>query len=171
MQIIPMFLKELEQEAQTTRKFLSIVPNDKLAWQAHPKSMTLRQLTTHIIELPEWVPLAINSNELDFAKNPYNPILVNNSAEMLNTLDKNMAIALSTLKEADEEALNEPWTLRNGDHIIMTCTKAEVIRVALNQTTHHRAQLGVYLRLLNIPIPGSYGPSADEMEMAAIEQN
>jgi len=167
MQIIPMFLKELEQEAQTTRKFLSIVPNDKLDWQAHPKSMTLRQLTTHITELPEWVPMAINTSELDFAQNPYKPVLVNNSAEMLDALDRNMELALASLKQADEESLNEAWTLRNGNYVIMTCNKAEVIRVTLNQTTHHRAQLGVYLRLLNIPIPGSYGPSADELELAA----
>jgi uncharacterized damage-inducible protein DinB len=167
MKMIPMFLKELEQEAQITRKMLSIVPNDKFDWQPHTKSMLIRQLTTHITELPEWIRLAINTNELDFAQNPYKPQLLNNTTELLATLEKILALARLSLEGANEEALNEPWTLRNGDYIIMTCSKAEVIRVALNQTTHHRAQLGVYLRLLNIPIPGSYGPSADELELAA----
>ncbi|WP_179415058.1 DinB family protein [Mucilaginibacter sp. E4BP6] len=167
MKMIPMFLKELEQKAQITRKMLSRVPNDKFDWQPHAKSMTIRQLTTHITELPEWIPLAINTDELDFAKNPYKPELLNNIDELLATLEKNLALARASLEQADEEILNKPWVLRNGGYIIMTYTKAEVIRVALNQTTHHRAQLGVYLRLLNIPIPGSYGPSADELEFAA----
>jgi uncharacterized damage-inducible protein DinB len=170
MQIIPMFLKELEQEAQTTRKFLSIVPNDKFDWQPHPKSMTFRQLATHIAELPGWIPMAITTSELDFAQNPYNPEVLNNTTELLENFEKNMDIARKGLEQTNEDVLAEPWTLRNGDAIIMTYTKAEVVRVALNQTTHHRAQLGVYLRLLNIPIPGSYGPSADDLELAMAEQ-
>jgi uncharacterized damage-inducible protein DinB len=167
MQIIKMFLKELEQEAQTTRKFLSIVPNDKFDWQPHPKSMTIRQLATHIAELPGWIPMAITTDELDFAKNAYKPEQLNNSTELLENLEQNVTAANASLGQTNEDVLAEPWTLRNGEHIIMVRTKAEVIRVALSQTTHHRAQLGVYLRLLNIPIPGSYGPSADELELAA----
>jgi uncharacterized damage-inducible protein DinB len=171
MQIIPMFLKELEQEAQTTRKFLSILPNDQFDWQPHPKSMTIRQLATHIAELPGWVCMAIATDGLDFAENPYNPEVLNSTAELLENLEMNLAHARTSLEQTNEEILDQPWTLRNGDTIIMTSSKAEVVRVSLNQITHHRAQLGVYLRLLNIPIPGSYGPSADELEMAAMEQN
>ena len=132
--------------------------------------MTIRQLATHIAELPGWVSMAIATDGLDFAENPYNPEVLNNSAELLENLEMNVTNARASLEQTNEEILDQPWTLRNGDTIIMTSSKAEVIRVALNQTTHHRAQLGVYLRLLNIAIPGSYGPSADELEYAGTEQ-
>jgi len=170
MQIIPMFLKELEQEAQTTRKFLSIVPNDKFDWQPHPKSMTIRQLATHIAELPGWVSMTIATDGLDFAVSPYSPEVLNNPTELVENLESNLIGSYASLEQTNEDLLNELWTLRNGDHIINVRPKAEVIRMTLNQITHHRAQLGVYLRLLNIPIPGSYGPSADEMEMVAKAQ-
>lgn len=169
MQIIPMLLKELEQEAQTTRKFLNIVPNDKLDWQPHPKSMTMRRLSAHIAELPGWIPMAIETSELDFANNGYAPNELKNANELLPIFEKNLANAYSSLEQTNEEVLLEPWTLRNAEAIYSIRPKVEVIRMSLNQITHHRAQLGVYLRLLNIPIPGSYGPSADEPAFASVE--
>lgn len=170
MQIIQMFLNEVEQEAQTTRKFLSIVPNDKFDWQPHPKSMTIRQLATHIAELPGWIPMTINTDELDFAQNAYKPEMLNNSDELLEQFEKNLAAAKESLANTNEEVLAQMWTLRNGADIYMTQTKAEVVRISISQTIHHRAQLGVFLRLLNVPIPGSYGPSADEQEFQLQEQ-
>jgi len=170
MQIIQMFLNEVEQEAQTTRKFLSIVPNDKFDWQPHPKSMTIRQLATHIAELPGWITLAINTDELDFAKEAYKPEMLNSSDELLAEFEKNLTTAKESLAATNEDVLQQAWTLRNGEDIYFTQTKAEVIRVSLSQTIHHRAQLGVFLRLLNIAIPGSYGPSADEQEFQLQEQ-
>src|ERR1700743_1812522 len=91
MQIIQMFLNEVEQEAQTTRKFLSIVPNDKFDWQPHPKSMTIRQLATHIAELPGWINMAITTDELDFANNPYQPEVINDTAGLLANFEQNLA--------------------------------------------------------------------------------
>ena len=170
MQIIQMFLNEVEQEAQTTRKFLSIIPNDKFDWQPHPKSMTIRQLATHIAELPEWIPLAINTDELDFAKNAYKPELLNSTDELLAKLEQNVVAAKESLVGTNEDVLAQKWVLRNGEDIYLEQTKAEVVRVAISQTIHHRAQLGVFLRLLNVPIPGSYGPSADEQEFKLQEQ-
>ena len=170
MQIIEMFLKELDNEAQTTRKFLKLVPNDKFDWQSHPKSMTMLRLATHIAELPEWVSLAVTTDELDFAKNPPKQEVINNNEELLAYFEKNFDEGREHLWASNETLLAENWTLRNGDAVYLTSTKAELVRVALNQTTHHRAQLGVYLRLLNIPIPGSYGPSADEQEFELMEQ-
>ncbi|MDB5263954.1 MAG: DinB family protein [Adhaeribacter sp.] len=163
MDVIKMFSQEMEQEAQTTRKMLAIVPNDKYDWQPHPKSMTIRRLATHIAELPSWVTMTLTTDELDFASNPYQPENINNTEELLVYFEKSLADGRSSLPQATEEQLLQPWTLRNGDEIYSTTTKAEVIRMAFSQIIHHRAQLGVYLRLLNIPIPGSYGPSADEM--------
>ncbi|MGN6645604.1 MAG: DinB family protein [Cytophaga sp.] len=162
MELIPIFLKEFEAEALTTRNMLSRIPDDKYDWQPHPKSMTIRTLATHIAELPTWVSLALTTDELDFAAEPYNPTIINTTNDLLALLEKSLAEGRAHLIPANEEKLTENWTLRNGDVIYSVQTKHETIRHAYCQIVHHRAQLGVYLRLLNIPIPGSYGPSADE---------
>lgn len=157
------FLKELEAESLTTRKMLERVPTDKFDWKPHPKSMTIRQLATHVAELPTWTSMTLTTDELDFAANPYNPEPINNTGELLAYFERSLADGRAHLLSGREEQLEEPWTLRNGNEVYSTTSKAEVIRMALSQIIHHRAQLGVYLRLLDIPIPGSYGPSADEM--------
>jgi uncharacterized damage-inducible protein DinB len=159
-----MYLKELEQEALTTRKMLQRVPTDKFAWQPHEKSMTVKRLATHIAELPTWITMAINTDELDFADNPYQPVDVNTTEELLAYFESSLADGRSELKEENESLLDKDWTLRNGQQIYSVEPKADVIRMSINQIIHHRAQLGVFLRLLNIPIPGSFGPSADEMD-------
>lgn len=163
MQIIKILLNEVEQEAKTTRKFLALVPNDKYDYKPHPKSMSLKQLATHIAELPEWIAMGINTDGLDFAENPYSPVDINNTTDLLAYFEKCYASGYAALEATNEEVLEQPWVLRNGDQILLNQNKYDTVRVSLNQTTHHRAQLGVYLRLLNIPIPGSYGPSADEL--------
>lgn len=162
MALIEMFLKELEQEAVTTRKMLSIVPNDKLDWRPHPKSMTIRSLTTHIAEIPGWIGSGLKYDVLDMAVTPYKPTQINNSTELVELLEKSILEAKSELIPENESKLENRWVMRNGDQIWIDLSKAEVIRHALSQLIHHRAQLGVFLRLLDIPIPGSYGPSADE---------
>jgi len=164
MSVIDLLQKELEQEAQNTRNMLERVPNDKYDWQPHPKSMTIKQLTTHIAELPGWITMGLTTDEMDFAAHPYAPENITNTTELLDLLERSVASGKAALAEASEEDLLPTWTLRNGDQIYMVITKYEVIRHALSQLIHHRAQLGVYLRLLNIPIPGSYGPSADEQD-------
>jgi uncharacterized damage-inducible protein DinB len=157
------FLKELNAESLTTRKMLERVPTDKFDWKPHEKSMTIRRLATHIAELPSWISMALTTDELDFANNPYTPEVVNTTGELLAYFERSLADGRAHLLSAREEVLDEPWTLRNGEQVYSTTSKAEVIRMSLSQIIHHRAQLGVYLRLLDIPIPGSYGPSADEM--------
>jgi uncharacterized damage-inducible protein DinB len=163
MSIIPTLLKEMEQEAQTTRKMLSIVPDDKYDWQPHPKSMTIRSLATHLAELPNWVTLAVTTDGIDFIAQPYKPEVINNTAELLEYFETTLADGSAHLAAADESTFPETWTMRVGDDIVAQNTKAETIRMTFCQIVHHRAQLGVFLRLLNVPIPGSYGPSADEM--------
>lgn len=162
MSLIQMLVKEMQQEAQTTQKMLERAPNDKYDWQPHPKSMTIRQLTTHIAELPSWVTLALTTDELDFATSPYSPKTINNTTELLEFFEQSLADGKSALSQATDDQLEPIWTLRNGDEIYSQTTKGEMVRITFSQIVHHRAQLGVYLRLLNIPIPGSYGPSADE---------
>jgi len=163
MSIIEMLLKEMEQEAVTTRKMLSIVPDDKYSWKPHEKSMTIQRLATHVAELPTWVTMTLTTNELDFANNPYEPEVITNTKDLLQYFEKCLAEGKSSLQKAKDEDLLPVWTLRNGDTIYSTEPKGDVIRMAYCQIVHHRAQLGVFLRLLNVPIPGSYGPSADDM--------
>ncbi len=162
MTMINVFLKELEEESKTTKKMLSIVPNDKYDWKPHPKSMSIRSLATHIAELPTWIKLALTTEGLDFATAPYNPEVINNTKELLDLFERSLAEGKEYLVAKNESKLNETWTLSNGEAIYSQDSKAETIRHALSQVIHHRAQLGVFLRLLNVPIPGTYGPSADE---------
>jgi uncharacterized damage-inducible protein DinB len=164
MTILEQLSKELESEALTTRKMLQRLPNDKFAWAPHEKSMTLKRLATHIAELPGWISMALNTSELDFGENDYEPVDINDTTQLLEYFEKNLAQGRTELAKASEEQLDEPWTLRNGQQVYSTNPKGDVLRMSLSQTIHHRAQLGVYLRLLNIPIPGSYGPSADETD-------
>lgn len=163
MEILPLLKQEMEQEAITTRKMLERIPPDKLGWKPHEKSMTMQNLAVHIAELPTWVSMAFNTSELDFATMNYKPTEVHNTKDIVQLFEKSLTSGLQALSNAKEEDLLPNWTMRTGDKVHAVMTKYEVVRHAFAQTTHHRAQLGVYLRLLDIPIPGSYGPSADEM--------
>lgn len=153
---------ELEAEAVTTRKMLARVPTGKFNWQPHPKSMTIKRLATHIAELPTWIGMTLETDELDFESNPYSPVEVNTTEELLQYFEKSLEDGRKHIKAGREDVLDKPWTLRSGKTIYSTSPKRDVLRMAMSQIIHHRAQLGVYLRLLDIPIPGSYGPSADE---------
>ena|SRR5579872_456273 len=167
MTTIETLLKELEEEAVTTRKMLACVPNDKYDWQPHPKSMTIRRLVTHLADIPSWVEIAIYDDELNFATTTHKEPVINNTDELLKFQDESVAKGKAALESAGEETLSEPWTLSNGDYVISVRTKAETIRMSYCQIVHHRAQLGVFLRLLDVRIPGCYGPSADEMSFTA----
>jgi uncharacterized damage-inducible protein DinB len=160
--MIQSLLKEMEKESQTTRKMLQRVPDEQWNWKPHEKSMTVQRLATHIAELPGWVTMVLTTDELDFANNDYQPANLRNNAELMDYFEQVLAAGKAQLAAAKDEDLQPNWTLRNGKDIYNVSPKGEVIRMAYCQIVHHRAQLGVYLRLLNIPIPGSYGPSADE---------
>jgi len=164
MSLIQMFLKEMDREAQTTRKMLERVPDDKYDWRPHEKSMSVRQLATHIAELPSWASMVLTTDELDFASSPYQQKTINNTKDLLAYFESSLADGRTQLEKASDSELVPNWTLRNGEEIYSVESKADVIRMSYCQTVHHRAQLGVFLRLLNVPIPGSYGPSADEMK-------
>lgn len=157
------FLKELEREAITTRKMLSRVPEGSYSWKPHEKSMIMQQLTTHIAELPNWVPMVLDTKELDFETMPYVPKEISNTSDLMTLFERSLEEGRIAIQNGREEQLKELWTLRNGAKILSTEPKEDVIRMVYSQIIHHRAQLGVYLRLLDVPIPGSYGPSADEM--------
>lgn len=161
MKLIPLFSNELEQEAETTQKFLKLVPDDKFDWKPHDKSMSIKELTVHIAEIPGWIETALSKDVLDLSDG-YEQTPVENSKDLLKLLEQSVQVSKAALDEANEDDLLPDWTMRNGDQVLMVMPKHKVIRHSLNQITHHRAQLGVYLRLLDIPIPNSYGPTADE---------
>jgi uncharacterized damage-inducible protein DinB len=161
MTFIEYFRQQFIEEGASTRKMLSRVPDDQFNYKPHEKSMDMKSLVTHIADLPGWVHMTFTTDELDFAK-PYEQPQVNNNAELMVYFEKRYNDGLSTFVPENEALLDKPWTLRNGDKIFSSDPKIEIIRMSLSQQIHHRAQLGVYLRLLNIPIPGVYGPSADE---------
>ncbi|WP_353182015.1 DinB family protein [Parapedobacter lycopersici] len=163
MDIIKALLTEMENEAVTTRKMLALVPDDRLDWSPHPKSMSLKQLATHIAEIPSWVVIAVDHDELDFNAGSYQPAPVSSNADLLALFDQSYQAGHDALSRLSESNLDTPWIMRGGDVVYLDTTKYGMVRHAFAQTIHHRAQLGVFLRLLDIAIPGSYGPSADEM--------
>lgn len=163
MDIIKELLSELENEATITRKMLALVPENRFDWAPHPKSMTLKQLATHIAEIPSWYIFAVDQDELDFNEGNYQPTPIGSNADLLNLFEKSYQAGKAALERLPETALDKPWIMRGGDAVYLDTTKYGMVRHAFSQTIHHRAQLGVFLRLLDIPIPGSYGPSADEM--------
>lgn len=160
--MIRSFATEMEREAVTTRRMLERIPDDKYDWKPHEKSMNITRLASHIAELPGWTEMTMKTNSLDFAKGDYKPEFFTNTKDLLAFFDRVLASALKSLETATDEILSEEWTLRNGEKILSVSSKADVIRMSYCQIVHHRAQLGVYLRLLNVPLPQSYGPSADE---------
>ncbi len=161
MTFIEFFKKQFTEEGATTRNMLSRIPDDKFDYKPHPKSMDIKRLATHIADLPGWIHMTFTTNGIDFAE-PYEIPEINNTAELLAFFEKRYNEGLSTLIPENEKLLDKPWMLRNGAKIYSSDPKIDIIRMALSQQIHHRAQLGVFLRLLDIPIPGSYGPSADE---------
>jgi uncharacterized damage-inducible protein DinB len=166
MNIIPLLLKELNDETAHTRKMLERIPNDQYDWQPHVKSMTVRRLAAHIADLPNWIAMVLNTTELDLASGEWKEEPINNTETLLAVLERSVANGKERLDKATEEELQDKWVLRYGDQIISDTNKYEFLRITIAQMIHHRAQMGVFLRLLNIPIPGPYGPSADEMNFA-----
>lgn len=158
-------IQQLEREAATTRKFIEVYPFDKNAYQVHPKSMKMGNLFVHVLELPDWATMGLTTDELDFATNVYEPRLLHSKEEAFNFFNVAVEKAKKTISTTEDATFDQTWVLRTGDVIHMTDSKENVVRVAHNQTVHHRAQLGVYYRLLGIAVPGSYGPSADELGM------
>jgi uncharacterized damage-inducible protein DinB len=157
-------LSELQHEAAQTKKMLEKVPYDQFDWNPHQKSMNLGRLAAHVAELPGWITMIVTTDELDFSKFDYKPYKAKSTEDLAQFFNQNVQQALEALQGASDETLLAPWTLRNGEHIIFTLPRIAAIRsMAMNHLIHHRGQLSVFLRLLDIPIPGMYGPSADEM--------
>jgi uncharacterized damage-inducible protein DinB len=158
------FIAELQIEAASTNKMLANFPSDKNTWKPHEKSMTLARLAVHIAELPGWITMTMTTDELDLSKMDYKPQVPENAEELVSMHTKNVDAAVKALEASTDADFMKNWTLRNGDHIIFTMPKIAVLRsMAYSHLYHHRGQLSVYLRMLDVTVPGMYGPSADDI--------
>ena len=163
MAIIDGLLQELEMEAQTTRRVLERVPTEQLAWKPHPKSRTLGELAMHVAVVPGAVAQLASSPSPAQIPDFVEPPSPQHASELVPTLDRTLETVKRTLAGMDDEAITGPWRLMRGDRELFTLPRAAFLRsVMLNHWYHHRCQLTVYLRELNVPIPSIYGPSADE---------
>lgn len=164
-------LPEFDHEMAVTRKTLERVPEDRPDWKPHEKSMTMGRLAGHVAELPGFVTIALQQDSFDVRPAPgapqRQPLVMSSRQQLLEAFDKNVAGLRSSLSSASDETLLKSWSLLNGDKTIFTAPRIGVVRAfCLNHIIHHRAQLGVYLRLNNVPVPSVYGPSADENPFA-----
>jgi len=161
-----MTLPEFDQEMANTRKVLERVPEDKLDWQAHPKSHTIGWNANHLAEMPGWVANTLTATSLDIAPvggPPYQSPKAASRQEILATFDKNVASARKALAAAKDADVEVMWSLVKAGQTLFSMPRKSVIRsFVINHIVHHRAILCVYLRLNDIPVPGMYGPSGDE---------
>lgn len=166
MSFTEMILPEFEQEMTNTRKTLERVPEEKFAWKPHEKSSSLGGLATHLSNIPSWTKNCFEQDELDIAPPGAPPFRLEEAqsrSALLATFDQNVADARTALRNASDEKWLGSWSLLHGGNKIFTMPRTAVMRsFVMNHLIHHRAQLGVYLRLLDLPVPSIYGPSADE---------
>ena len=157
-----MFLPEFDHEFAETRKALERVPEEKFDWKPHDKSFSLHALAAHVAEVPQWVPVTLNMDTFDLDQ-PYERVVPETKEELLKHFDAGVAEARKILEGTSGETLVETWRMMKGGKVELEMPKVGVLRsFILNHNVHHRAQLGVYLRLLDVDVPGHYGPSADE---------
>ncbi|MBL7830540.1 MAG: DinB family protein [Saprospiraceae bacterium] len=155
-------IAEIKEEAAATRRLLELVPFEKADFKPHEKSMTLKRLAVHVAEISGWWKECLVSDELDFSKGDFTPKQYNSTAEIVALHDDLVQKAEKILTDTPESEFEKPWTMRDGEQIFFTMCKAQVVRSwCMNHLYHHRGQLTVYLRLLDVPLPGTYGPSAD----------
>jgi uncharacterized damage-inducible protein DinB len=165
MTIAEMLLPEFDREAAATRKTLERVPDDRLEWRPHEKSATLGSLATHVANLLSWAAHTIEKDSIDIAPGgvPVRAEPVRSAAEAVEVFDRHAAAARAAIAGATDERLAATWTLFADGREIFSQPRAGVLRgMVMNHLIHHRAQLGVYLRLNDVPVPSVYGPSADE---------
>ena len=165
MKLADTMLMELDQEAQTTKRVLDRIPEDKLSWKPHPKAFSLGQLALHIASVPASVTAAAVPDTME-APNFSQPE-PKSRQEVLDTFSKSLESARAALKKMDDARLNSTWSLTKNGKVLMSVPRIAFLRsILMNHNYHHRGQLSVYLRMLDVPVPSIYGPSADENPFA-----
>jgi uncharacterized damage-inducible protein DinB len=161
-----LLLPEFDEEMAATRRVLERVPDAKATWRPHAKSMPLGRLATHVAELPRWAVHAVTQDELDIAPPgapAFRPVILESAPAIVALLDENVAAARRAQAATSDAEFAKPWAFKIGGHTMWTKSKLDVYRrTVLNHLVHHRGQLTLYLRLNEVPVPGTYGPSADE---------
>lgn len=163
MKLSDAMVAEFSHEAQTTRKLLERLPDDKLSWRPHSKSMSMGRLATHIAHIPHWGETILNDRELDMSKVDTRIEERKSRKQILDYFDANVEQFQDLLAGKPDDDLSLSWTLKNGDQVVVQLPRAACLRsFILSHGIHHRGQLSVYLRENDIPVPSIYGPSADE---------
>ena len=164
MTLCQTLLMDFDEEMKSTRKMLERVPMDaaRRTYKPHAKSMQLDHLATHVAQIPGWPKMMLTTELMEVDPATFKPPLVGSRAELLEMFDKAVAEGRAAIAAVSDKDMEKTWTFRFGDQFSMTEPRTRVVRSALNHLVHHRAQIGVYLRLNDIPVPGMYGPSADE---------
>ena len=160
MSMADALLAELAEEMKTTRRCIERVPSEKGDWKPHPKSFSLAHLTQLVSSMPGWITKIMQGRNIDLSEGPgYS----NQKTEsLLQQFDKHVAEARAAITAAKEEDYAKPWELTMGGKVLMSLPRGVVVRQTVNHLVHHRGQLTVYLRMLDVPVPSIYGPSADE---------
>jgi uncharacterized damage-inducible protein DinB len=154
------FWKELEAEAAACRKCLERIPESLFDWKPHVKSMPMGYLSLLVAEIPNWISETVVTSEIDFAK--FEHFHPKTTAELVRHFDENLEGARKALLEVTDKGLDETFSLKNNEQVLMSMPKGENIGPTINHLVHHRGQLTVYMRLNDLPVPSIYGPSADE---------
>jgi uncharacterized damage-inducible protein DinB len=163
MAIKDALIAELKHESSMTKKMLEKVPLDKKDWKPHEKSMTLGRLASHVAEIPHWISRIITIDDWDFAVQGFSSFTAATTEELLTVFQEKLDKAIADLTNMADEDFNKTWVVRRGDQMRNELPKKVAIRGwGFSHLIHHRGQLSVYLRLLDVPVPGMYGPSADE---------
>ena len=163
MNIADVLLLDFDTEIANTRRTLERIPENDPQWKPAEKSMPIGRLALHTARLPQFCSRILSTAELNMAKEKFPDFIFESTAHLLSELDRTSAEAKSHLSGISDDELRKEWKLSFGDKVLVNAPRMILVRTMfLNHMVHHRAQLGVYLRLLNVPVPGLYGPSADE---------
>lgn len=160
MSIRDTLLPEFDQEMATTRRLLERVPSDKGQWKPHPRSFALGHLAQLVSNMPGWITNAVRSTSLDLGR--FGGYTFEQTETLLAAFDKNVREAREAIAAASDADYEVMWSLKHGDHVLASMPRRAVVRQTISHLSHHRGQLTVYLRLLDVPIPSVYGPTADE---------
>lgn len=162
MSIKKALLIELEREKGNTKRIISRLNNESFGYKPHEKSMTLGELTNHIVELHNWVDFVLSKETFDFHVD-YIPTKLTSVEDLLSKLESDFEKNKAIIEQMDETIVFEDWALKAGEHVIASMPKTGALRfIVTNHLIHHRGQLTVYMRMLDLPVPGIYGPSADD---------
>ena len=163
MKVMDWLATQFDHETKTTRRHLERLPNDQLDWRPHEKSYTAGALASHLVECVNWTTDIFTKNEVNFDPATYKPYLAASTSELLEAFEKAVADGKRVLEGVNDEDAMQLWSLKFGGKTLFERPRLDVFRdFTLSHLIHHRGQFSVYLRLLNIPVPGSYGPTADE---------